>query len=588
VIRPRASTTPLPKGGKQTSPQDARVAVLVSNDEKRMNDEALAALAKHPEVYRRGGVLVRALRSEGPTRAIVRPPGSPRIVPIPEAVLREMLAERVNFLKWGRQRLRSVNPPQQCYRALLHRGHWPELRPLEGVTESPLLRPDGSVLQEPGYDEMTGVLYLPNARFPQIPLQPTAQQVETALRDLKAVVCDFPFRKEIDRAAWFASLLTPLARHAFSGPSPCNVIDANTPGAGKGLLASTASWISTGRDIARMPHCQDSEEQRKAILGVAIEAIPTILIDNVEGPFGSAVLDAAFTATEWRDRLLGQSKMVTAPLTAIWYVTGNNLVVVGDTTRRCLRIRLESPWEHPEERADFVHPDLLSWVKRHRGRLTAAALTLLRAFSVAGRPDQGLTPWGSFEGWSDLIRNCIVWLGLPDPAETRIELRSAAGGEDSLVRGFVAGLAEVFQNLPGHRGTARDILQELADSPPAKYPRLRDALSELIPTLDADTHPGTIQLGVFLKRYRGRVVEGKAVEHALGPKTNRGQPWCVRSVEGERESDAGDASDGDTPFAEIGSEAKSTRRGTSSRASLASLVAALDAPPDPELERWEI
>jgi hypothetical protein len=346
--------------------------------------------------------------------------------------------------------------------------------------------------------------------------------------------------------------------------------------------------IATGRDIARLPSCEDPEEQRKAILGVAIEGIPMVLIDNVAGPFGSAVLDAAFTATEWRDRLLGQNKMVTAPLTTIWYVTGNNLVVVGDTTRRCLRIRLESPWEHPEERTDFRHPDLLNWVKKHRGRLTAAALTLLRAFSVAGRPDQGLTPWGSFEDWSDLIRNCIVWLRLPDPAETRIELRSAAGGEDFLVRGFVAGLAEVFQKLPGQRGTTRDILQNLADSPSSKYPRLRDALSELIPHLDTNTLPNTIQLGVLLKRYRGRVVEGKAVEHALGPKTNRGQPWCVRSVDGDRESDASAERDADSPFAEIGSEAKSTRRETSSPASLASLVADLDAPKFSDLERWQI
>jgi hypothetical protein len=503
-----------------------------------------------------------------------------------------MLAECIDFQKWvsmgGRQKLRSANPPQQCYRAILHRGNWPELRPLEGVTECPVLRPDGSILQEPGYDEMTGLLYLPNAQFLEIPLRPTAQQVETALRELKAVVADFPFADEAHRAAWLASLLTPLARHAFPGPSPCTIIDANTRGSGKGLLASTTSLIATGRDIARMPYSSDPEEQRKAILGMAIEAIPTILIDNVAGPFGSAVLDAAFTATEWRDRLLGKSQVITAPLATTWFVTGNNVSIVGDTVRRCLICRLESPYEHPEDRTDFQHPDLLKWLRRNRCRLTAAALTLLRAFAVAGRPDQHLTPWGSFEGWSDLIRNGIVWLGLPDPAETRIELRSAAGGEDFLIRGFVAGLAEVFQKLPGHRGTARAILQELADSPSSKYRRLRDSLSELIPHLDTNALSKTIELGVLLKRYRGRVVEGKAVEHALGPKTNRGQLWCVRSLDGGRESDARDERDADPPLAEIGSEAKSTRRETPSPASLASLVADLDAPKFSDLERWQL
>lgn len=585
MVRPRTKTKPpagAPKTGGQASAE--REAILVANDEKRVNDEALAALAGHPDVYRRGEVLVHVVRSEGPKGAVVRPPGAPRIIPIPEPVLREMLAERINFQKWmssgGMPKLSRVNPPQQCYRALLNRGHWPELRPLEGIVECPVLRPDGSILQEPGYDEMTGLLYRPNAKFPEIPLKPTPRQVEAALRDLKEVVCDFPFPNEAHRAAWLASLLTPLARHAFAGPSPCNVIEANTRGSGKGLLASTTSWISTGRDIARMPHCSDPEEQRKAILGMAIEAIPTILIDNVAGPFGSAVLDAAFTATEWRDRLLGKSKVITAPLATTWYVTGNNVAVVGDTVRRCLVCRLESPYEHPEDRTDFQHPDLLKWLRRNRPRLTAAALTLLRAFSVAGRPDQHLTPWGSFEGWSDLIRNCIVWLGLPDPAETRIELRSAAGSEESVLGEFIAGLEEVFKQLPGRRGTARDILGQLEGLGSLAFARLTDVLAELVPQPHDSELPSPTQLGVLLKRYRGRVVGGKAVDHAQGPKTNRGQLWSVRSVGGGPESDARDVSDADPPFAEMGSGVKSTGRVTPSRSSPASLT--------PGLERWQL
>ena len=39
-----------------------------------------------------------------------------------------------------------------------------------------------------------------------------------------------------------------------------------------------------------------------------------------------------------------------------------------------------------------------------------------------GCPSQSLTPYGSFQPWSDLIRNAVVWLGEADPCEGRQDL----------------------------------------------------------------------------------------------------------------------------------------------------------------------
>ena len=50
-------------------------------------------------------------------------------------------------------------PPDWAAQAVAARGTWPGLRPLEGVTEAPLLRPDGSVLAAAGYDAPSGFLY---------------------------------------------------------------------------------------------------------------------------------------------------------------------------------------------------------------------------------------------------------------------------------------------------------------------------------------------------------------------------------------------------------------------------------------------
>jgi hypothetical protein len=132
-----------------------------------------------------------------------------------------------------------------------------------------------------------------------------------------------------------------------------------------------------------------------------------VLFDNLEGKFGNAVLDAAPTGTAWKDRLLGANRMAEAPMHMTWYATGNNVAIAADTARRVCHVRLESNLERPEARADFRHRDLLAWVGENRGRLLAAALTILRGYCAAGRPDLGLPAWGSFEGWSRLVRSAV-------------------------------------------------------------------------------------------------------------------------------------------------------------------------------------
>src|SRR5262249_21875370 len=140
--------------------------------------------------------------------------------------------------------------------------------------------------------------------------------------------------------------------------------------------------------------------------------------------------------TAWKDRLLGGNRMAEAPMYITWYATGNNVALGADTARRVCHIRLESPDEHPEERKEFRHPDLVAWAGQNRPELLGAALTILRAQFAAGRPDQGLPAWGSFEGWSGVVRSAVVWVGLPDPGETRLILQ--AQSDVAAERGAVA------------------------------------------------------------------------------------------------------------------------------------------------------
>ncbi len=255
------------------------------------------------------------------------------------------------------------------------------------MVESPVLRADGTILQTPGYDETTGLMFRPDAQFPPAVDTLTRSDAEKAVQTLLEVVGDFPFATDAHRAAWLAATLTPLARFAYHGCSPLFLIDANVRGSGKSLLTDATSLIVAGREMARMSLPRDDDEFRKRITAIAVAGEPLILIDNIVGTLGSASLDAALTATSWSDRILGQTAMASCvPLFATWYATGNNIVLAADTARRTLHIRLESPEENPEERSGFRHADLLTWVRAERpGWPSLRSRSWLPTARLAGR-----------------------------------------------------------------------------------------------------------------------------------------------------------------------------------------------------------
>src|SRR4030095_7861397 len=106
-------------------------------------------------------------------------------------------------------------------------------------------------------------------------------------------------------------------------------------------------------------------------------------------------------------------------------------------TRRVIHVRLDVLDEYPELRQGFRHPNLIPWIRAERPRLLAAALTILSAFCRAGRPTHGLEAFGSFEGWSSLVREAVVWLGMDDPCLTRHSLAQIADTTGDAVAQFL-------------------------------------------------------------------------------------------------------------------------------------------------------
>ena len=133
--------------------------------------------------------------------------------------IRELLADAGIWLKpAGEGEMEQIHPPDWTVKAIDARGQWSKIRRLEAVVESPVLRADGTVLQTPGYDPSTGIVFRPQCDFPEMPDKPTHDCAVRARDALLEVVEDFPFAGDAHRAAWLAGVLTPPARYAFYGP----------------------------------------------------------------------------------------------------------------------------------------------------------------------------------------------------------------------------------------------------------------------------------------------------------------------------------------------------------------------------------
>jgi hypothetical protein len=503
-------------------------------DEHRVIDDAIAALAADEDLFSRGGALVRVTRVESLGARVDRPAGAPVITAVPAAHLRDRVTRWVTPHRFSSAQGIWVpaHPPTWLIAGIEARGDWPGIRELVGVAECPFLRPDGSVWQDPGYDEATGVLFAPTASFPSIPAQASLDDAREALREILEVVEDFRFETEAHRAAWVAALLTPLARHAYDGPTPLFLVDANIRGAGKTLLSHTIGAIALGRSLPVTTFTADAAELRKQVTSIVMAGDPIILLDNIEGRLGGGVLDGALTATRWRDRILGGNTVVDAPLRTVFLATGNNVVIGGDTARRTVHIRLDVLDERPEDRSGFQHPNLLAWVQCERPRLLAAALTILVAHSRAGRPSKDLRPMGSFEGWSGTVREAVVWAGMPDPCEGRDSMVALADSSADTAAIVIAAWQEIDPDDAGV--LVAGLLSRLYPPDRTKTPqdgpsvRMRQALEQLVG--GSGRQPTVRAVANRLKGLRRRVVNGAYLDIDASDCRRGGAVWRVRPV----------------------------------------------------------
>ena len=88
-----------------------------------------------------------------------------------------------------------------------------------------------------------------------------------------------------------------------------------------------------------------------------------------------------------------------------------------------------------------------------------------------------LPPWGSFEAWSALVRGAVVWAGLRDPADSRIEIRRTSDMDATALPALLAGLARL--DPKGKGLTVAEILDNSMGNPDPVVMAMRDAIDLL-------------------------------------------------------------------------------------------------------------
>lgn len=482
-------------------------------------------VTKGARIYQRGARLVRPVKREVPSYGTDRKVQSASLAPIDERWFHRYLSKVLKFIRYDRRlgKWYRCDPPLHLAQAILaNSGEW-AFPHVIGILTCPTLRRDGSILAKPGYDAPTGIFMQTNVRI-RPPETPSRSDAVAALSTLNELLNEFPFVSPEGRSVALSALITPVVGAAIKN-SPLHVIAAPTPGSGKSYLVDLCSVIVSGEPCPIIAAGRTEEETEKRLGAAMLAGYPLLSIDNVNGKLGGDFLCQVVERPTANIRVLGQSSLIQINKNLALFATGNNLRLVGDITRRSILSVIDSEMEQPERRS--FQNDPIEAVEANRARYIEAILTIVSAYINEGSPRQPISPIGSFEDWSRLVRSPLVWLGCADPVSTMHRAR-AEDPELEATRDVIRGIEATFGL--NKAVTCHQIIEAATGG------LGRQANTDLSEALGSTYFKGRVNvrdLGNWFRRFKGRVIGNRKIESESQGK--RGNKWKVVHIkEAER------------------------------------------------------
>ena len=245
----------------------------------------------------------------------------------------------------------QCKPPIDVAEIVLDRA---ELLPVNGMILAASMRPDGSLITQPGYDRATGLYLVDPPAMPAVPDRPDGAAAMKALALFERLLKDFTFTDDHSKAVALSALITPIVRPAL-GRVPLHAVTART------AAAASPTWSIL---LQRSPPARRRPRSPPAVIWVKWKS--GLMWHSGRGAdrhAGQCHLDpsrrllcAFIEQPKVKVRLLGHSKAVDIVPLCTPFVTGINLQISGDLIRRTLRCSIDPKQENAWEREFSGNP----------------------------------------------------------------------------------------------------------------------------------------------------------------------------------------------------------------------------------------
>jgi len=441
---------------------DSLIDIDIEGQVRDVGKQALGELEKHARnIYIQDGKLIRVGKDEH---------GTPTAIPLAESEMLFELTHSANYVVIRDGVAFDKAPPKYVVSYIkgvpTEQLHFPVFT---GFVRTPVLKPDGSILQRPGYDADTGLVYMPSEGMERCNVleTPTYADALEKVAFIEDYIGEFCYKTGADRANAYGLLLSPFIRPYIKGHIPLALIDAPEAGTGKGLLSSSFCLIWTSEEPTLLSLSESENEMRKLIT-TALKDVPVaVLLDQVDIVLKSGMLAKALTSTWWGDRYLSTNNSARLRNNAVWMATGNNLRVEKDMVRRVYRIRLDAEMEHPDQRDKFRH-DLLNDIPKARPELVSACLTIIRYWYTQGqKSDNTLPALGTFTQWARTIGGILASADIIGFLTNLEEMRDEVDTDASEWLNF---LLQWHVSLGSGWQKTQDVIDALRQTPPKLPP----------------------------------------------------------------------------------------------------------------------
>lgn len=435
------------------------------------------ALAEGGNIFRQGegpnlrGVIVQemtqARHKQLAQRSILVPLGLLLPVLLTESHVQDFAEREFMVLRqvWNKQTKQTEDKPADFRTALAKRliqARLASLRPLRGIAYAPIMRRNGTLVRDPGYDPATQLWLVDTIPPFAVPDSPTKPDAQAAYDGLCRLLTEHPFETEADRVGAVAHLMAAALRPSAER-MPLLVADAPYGRTGKDFLLATAALVGSGFPPIIVALSDSREEQAKRIGHALLLGGPFVNLSNLNGTLRADEISPWLTEGGVVTRAYGTvGGPKFAPNGGMLATSGNNIIVGGELPERSCWVRQNARMDNPGERTFKQNPHQM--VRNDRGAWLAYVFTIAR-WAVCGADYQapGVGGFGGFDDFNRLIRAPLMALTGHDPG-WRLPGELEAARQNEPARPLIDALATMFPVKDAF--CAHDINQKVRAKPP--------------------------------------------------------------------------------------------------------------------------